>query len=155
MRLRILAIGNKMPAWVTLGFQEYAKRFPASCPLELCEIAAEKRTPHSDLPRLVEKEGDKLLSIVKSTHRIIALDVNGKSPSTEALAVQMAEWQREGKNIDFLIGGPDGLSEACLKQANNLWSLSPLTLPHPLVRIVLTEQLYRALMILQGHPYHR
>lgn len=152
MLIRILAIGNKMPDWVEKGYQEYAKRCTA---LQLVEIPAEKRTKTSDIKRLIEREGEKLLAASKPSHRMIALDMKGHSWTTEQLASRLDQWQHEGQNIDLLIGGPDGLSNACLQKAYSKWSLSPLTLPHPLVRIVLAEQLYRAWTILQGHPYHR
>lgn len=155
MYIRLLAIGNKMPDWVTSGYHEYAKRFPPTCSLELVEIPAEKRTKQADIQRTTEREGEKLLNAIKPGHRVIALDVKGKMWSTEQLAENLQQWQLESRSIDLLIGGPDGLSEACLKKAETRWSLSPLTLPHPLVRIVLAEQLYRAQTILQGHPYHR
>ncbi len=148
MLIRLLAIGNKMPSWVTEGYHEYAKRFPPSCSIQLIEIPAEKRTKQAVIARLTEREGEKLLSTIKPQHRVIALEVAGKSWSTEQLAEHLKTWQGEGRNIDLLIGGPDGL-------AKTQWSLSPLTLPHPLVRILLAEQLYRAVTILQNHPYHR
>lgn len=151
MLLRILAIGNKMPSWVTTGYQEYAKRFP----LELIEIPAEKRLKQSDIAKLTQLEGQKMLSLIKPSNRVIALEVKGQSWSTEQLAEQLKTWQLEGRNIDLLIGGADGLAPECLQRAEIKWSLSALTLPHPLVRILLAEQLYRAHTILQNHPYHR
>lgn len=155
MIIRILAIGTKMPSWVTEGFQDYAKRFTAGCTLELCEIPAEKRPKNADIPRIMEREGEKLLAAVKPHHHVIALDVKGQSFNTDQLACQLKEWQTDGRHVDLLIGGPDGLSRECLQKAQAKWSLSPLTLPHPLVRIILAEQLYRACSILQNHPYHR
>ncbi|OAI48415.1 23S rRNA (pseudouridine(1915)-N(3))-methyltransferase RlmH [Gammaproteobacteria bacterium SCGC AG-212-F23] len=155
MLIRILAIGNKMPSWVTAGYNEYAKRLSAPFALELIEIPAEKRTKNSDIPRLVERESEKLLAACKSTHRIIALDVEGERLSTAQLAKQLDLWKSNSRPIDLMIGGPDGLSSSCLQRAEKKWSLSPLTLPHPLVRIVLAEQIYRAFTILQKHPYHR
>lgn len=155
MIIRILAIGNKMPSWVTEGFQDYAKRFTAGSSLELCEIPAEKRTKNADIPRIMEREGEKLLAVIKPDHYVIALDVKGRTFSTEQLALELKQWQTAGRHVDLLIGGPDGLSKTCLQKAHEKWSLSSLTLPHPLVRIVLAEQLYRALSILQNHPYHR
>lgn len=160
MRIRLLAVGNKLPSWVEEGFNEYLKRFPASCYLELIEIPPEKRNPRlapagALTQKLIAREGEKLLAAIKPTHRVIALDVKGQLWSTEKLATQVEKWQNEGQHIDMLIGGPDGLSAACLKKAEIKWSLSPLTLPHPLVRIVVAEQLYRAVSILQNHPYHR
>lgn len=155
MLIRVLAIGNKMPSWVNEGYQDYAKRFPPSCLFELVEIPAEKRSKQSSTARIIELEGQKLLSAIKPGNRVIALDVKGQSWSTEQLSVQLKNWHLDGRNTDLLIGGPDGLSSECLKKAEIKWSLSALTLPHPLVRIVLVEQFYRALSILQNHPYHR
>jgi 23S rRNA (pseudouridine1915-N3)-methyltransferase len=155
MLLRILAVGNKMPSWVEEGFREYAKRFPPSCLIELVEITPEKRTKNADISRITQREGEKILELIRPGNRVIALDVRGKSWSTEQLSQNLSAWHHEGRNTDLLVGGPDGLSEACLQKAEMKWSLSPLTLPHPLVRIVLAEQLYRALTIMQGHPYHR
>lgn len=155
MLLRIIAIGSKMTAWVQAGFQDYAKRFPPFCKLELCEIPAEKRSKNSDLTKIVQIEGQKILAAIKPGNKIIALERTGKSWSTDQLADQLAEWQQQGQNIDFIIGGPEGLSAECLLKADLKFSLSALTLPHPLVRIILAEQLYRALSILQKHPYHR
>jgi len=155
MIIRILAVGTKMPSWVQEGFEEYAKRFTAGCSLELCEIPAEKRGKNADIARLVEREGERLLAAVKPNHHIIALEVTGQAWSTLQLAQELKTWQTHGRHIDLLIGGPDGLSDACRKKAHATWSLSPLTLPHPLVRIILAEQLYRAMSILQNHPYHR
>ncbi len=155
MRIRILAIGNKMPDWVTTGYQEYAKRLPPDYTLELIEIPAEKRTKQSNTQQIIEKEGKKLLAAIKPGNHVVALDVKGQAWSTEQLAKNLRTWHDNSNNVDMLIGGPDGLASECLKKANIKWSLSPLTLPHPLVRVLLAEQLYRAWSILQGHPYHR
>jgi 23S rRNA (pseudouridine1915-N3)-methyltransferase len=95
------------------------------------------------------------MAAIKPTHYVIALDIKGHQWSTEQLTAELKTWQTDGRHVDLLIGGPDGLSKTCLTLAHNKWSLSPLTLPHPLVRIILAEQLYRALSILQNHPYHR
>jgi 23S rRNA (pseudouridine1915-N3)-methyltransferase len=155
MLLRLIAIGNKMPAWVTTGYQEYAKRLPNDYTLKLIEIPAEKRTQQSDIKRLTEKEGNKILSVIQPGHLVIALDVQGESWSTAQLAKSLANWHTENRTVDLLVGGPEGLAPACLQKSQLRWSLSPLTLPHPLVRIVVAEQLYRAWSILQNHPYHR
>jgi 23S rRNA (pseudouridine1915-N3)-methyltransferase len=155
MIIRILAIGNKMPSWVNEGFQDYVKRFTSGCSLELYEIPAEKRSKNVDIPRIVERESEKLLAAVKPTHHVIALDVKGLAWTTQQLAEELKTWQTDGRHVDLLIGGPDGLSKTCLQKVHGKWSLSSLTLPHPLVRIILAEQLYRAVSILQNHPYHR
>jgi 23S rRNA (pseudouridine1915-N3)-methyltransferase len=155
MLIRLLAIGNKMPAWVEQGFTDYAKRFPPSCRLELVEIPAPKRTKNSVDKQLIEQEGKKLLEAIKPGNHVIALEIKGQMWSTEQLAVHLKNWQSGRRNIDLLVGGPDGLADSCLQKAETKWSLSPLTLPHPLVRILVAEQLYRAVSILQKHPYHR
>jgi 23S rRNA (pseudouridine1915-N3)-methyltransferase len=155
MLIRLLAIGNKMPAWIEAGLADYIKRFPPSCRLELIEVPAEKRLKGSPEKRLIDREGKKLLSALMPGNRVIALEVKGKMWSTEQLADNIKHWLTTGQNIDMLIGGPDGLSEACTQKADIKWSLSPLTLPHPLVRVLIAEQLYRALSLLQNHPYHR
>lgn len=155
MRIRILTITHKSPAWIQAGYEEYAKRLPNACQLELVAIPAEKRTSNADLQRIMEKEGEKLLQAIHPDHHVIALDVRGKSLSTEDLVLQMKVWQRDGRHIDLLIGGPEGLSPACLKRAHEKWSLSPLTFPHFIVKIIVAEQIYRAWSILNNHPYHR
>lgn len=155
MLIRIIAVGTRMPSWVETGYQEYAKRISSGTTLELLEIPAEKRSKNSDIARLTEKEGEKILDVIKPGNRVIALDVKGQSWSTEQLTAQMKTWQHDGRNVDLLIGGPDGLAKACLAKAELKWSLSALTLPHPLVRILLAEQIYRAASILLNHPYHR
>jgi 23S rRNA (pseudouridine1915-N3)-methyltransferase len=134
-----------MPAWIEAGFAEYQKRFPPFCRLELVEISLNKQA----------KESSKILSTIKPSHHVVALDIKGNAWSTEQLAQQIKNWQLNGRNMDMLIGGPDGLSKECLEKAETKWSLSPLTLPHPFVRVLVAEQLYRGLSILQNHPYHR
>jgi 23S rRNA (pseudouridine1915-N3)-methyltransferase len=155
MLLRLIAVGNKMPEWVTAGFSDYAKRFPPGYKFSLLEITPEKRTAQSDLKRIRETEGKKILSALHPGNLVIALDSRGQPWSTEKLAENLHIWHSENRSVDFLVGGPEGLAEDCLQVAQIKWSLSNLTLPHPLVRIVVTEQLYRAWSILQNHPYHR
>jgi len=155
MIIRILAIGDNMPNWVTTGYREYSKRFTSPFSLSLLEIPPEKRGKNADINRIIERESQKLIAATHPTHHVIALDVDGELWSTELLAAKLKMLQRDGTHLDLLIGGPDGISDACLQQSNTRWSLSPLTLPHPLVRILLAEQLYRATTILKNHPYHR
>lgn len=155
LQIRLISVSGKPPSWVLEGFQEYAKRLSPVCKLELIEIPVEKRNNQKNMLPFMEREGEKMLAVVKPNHTVIALDLKGKLWSTEELSVQFESWQLDGKNIDLLIGGPDGLSEACLKRAQIKWSLSPLTLPHLMVRILIAEQLYRAWTILQKHPYHK
>lgn len=151
----MLAIGSKMPAWVYAGTTDYLQRMPTQCQLLLREINAEKRTKHSDLPRIRQLEGEKLLAAIPDGSLVISLDVRGKAWSTEQLAAQLEQWMMSGRDVSLLIGGPEGLAPACLQRADLSWSLSPLTFPHPLVRIMVAEQLFRAWSILSNHPYHR
>lgn len=155
MKLNLWAVGTKMPAWVTDGYQEYAKRLPRDCSLHLHEIAPAKRGKSGSAAQWMREEGERLLAAIPNDHHVIALDVKGKTWSTEQLSQQLQNWQQDGRDVSLIVGGPDGLSDACLKRANQSWSLSALTFPHPLVRIVMAEQLYRAWTILQNHPYHR
>lgn len=155
MKIRLLTITHKIPSWIQEGYEDYAKRLPPTCALELIEIAAEKRTPHADLKRLTQREGEKMLAAIKPHHRIIALHVQGTLWSTEDLVEQLTHWQQDGRHIDLLVGGPEGLAASCLQKAEQRWSLSPLTFPHILVRLIIAEQIYRAWSVLNQHPYHR
>lgn len=155
MRISLIAVGSKMPAWVTQGYQEYARRMPAECSLQLIEIPAGKRGKGADLSRITQQEGEQTLAAVPKGAKVIAMDVQGRSWSTEELAKQMDGWRHEGRDIALLVGGPEGLAPECLSHAEQRWSLSNMTLPHPVVRIVIAEQLYRAWSILSNHPYHR
>ena len=144
-----------MPEWVEQGYAEYARRMPPESKLILHEINAGKRSKNSDINRLTQQEGEKMIAAIPKGAKVIVLDVLGKAYSTELLAEELKAWQACGQDIAILIGGPEGLAEACLKLAEQKISLSKLTLPHPLVRVVLAEQLYRATTILKGHPYHK
>lgn len=155
MRLRILAVGTKMPDWVESGCNEYLKRLPPELNVEIVELPLGQRGKGADIKRAITREGEAMLKAIGEQDHVIALDVQGNSWSTENLADKLQEWQLSGDNFSLLIGGPDGLAPECLARANSRWSLSALTLPHPLVRILLTEQLYRAWSINAGHPYHR
>ncbi len=155
MKLRILAVGTRMPAWVSDGFAEYAKRLPPEIRVELVELPLGPRGKSRPVERAVAREGEAMLRAVGDGDGVVALEVTGKPWSTEKLAEQLRGWQESGHSWNLLIGGPDGLAPDCLARADGQWSLSPLTLPHPLVRLVLIEQLYRAWSINAGHPYHR
>ena len=155
MRVSIITIGTKMPPWVTQGVEEYGKRMPREFKVEWRELPLAPRDKGSNPEQLKSREGEQILKAIPAGDRVIALDVKGKALSTEALARQITDWQMSGDNYSLLIGGPDGLSEDCLQRAERRWSLSEMTLPHPLVRILLAEQLYRAWTITVNHPYHR
>jgi len=144
-----------MPGWVNDAYQEYARRLPRECSLKLVEIPLGSRAKSKPVERAIAEEGKRMLSAISEGQRVIALDVGGRGWSTEQLAEQLKLWMQDGRNVSLLIGGPDGLAGDCLERAEQRWSLSPLTLPHPLVRVLLAEQLYRAWTLTTGHPYHR
>ncbi|MGE0081556.1 MAG: 23S rRNA (pseudouridine(1915)-N(3))-methyltransferase RlmH [Thiohalomonadaceae bacterium] len=155
MRIHLIAVGERMPAWVQAGYAEYAKRLPPECALRLVEIAPGKRTKGADVARLVAEEGERILAAIPKGALVVALEVKGQPWSTEDLSRRLGEWMQGGRDVALLVGGPDGLDARCRARADLQWSLSPLTLPHPLVRVVLAEQIYRAHSLLRGHPYHR
>ncbi|WP_455210742.1 23S rRNA (pseudouridine(1915)-N(3))-methyltransferase RlmH [Kaarinaea lacus] len=155
MRIHLIAVGSRLDAWVTQGYEEYAKRLVHDCILQLIEIPALKRGKNADIERITREEGQKLLAAIPKGARVVALDVQGRQHSTEELAGKLDDWLQNGQDIALLVGGPEGLSEQCRKRADETWSLSKLTLPHPLVRIVVAEQIYRAWSVLNNHPYHR
>ena len=155
MRVTILSVGHRMPAWIDEGFYEYAKRMPAQVRLELVELKPEERTASKPAARAREVEGERLLAAVPAGGTLLALDENGRSVSTKGLSVMLAEWMRDASHPVLAIGGADGLSQAVKDKAAKLVSLSALTLPHGLVRVLLAEQIYRAWTIVSGHPYHR
>ncbi|MBP1475060.1 23S rRNA (pseudouridine(1915)-N(3))-methyltransferase RlmH [Frateuria sp. MAH-13] len=155
MRARLLAIGERMPGWVAEGFAEYRKRLSHELPLELVELKPGARGKGRDDARAMHDEGVAILAALARDTHVIALDGRGKTWSSEELAAQLANWRMAGRDLAFLIGGPDGHAPEVLARADQRWSLGPLTLPHMLVRLVLAEQLYRASTLLAGHPYHR
>lgn len=155
MRLELIAVGERMPAWVRDGYGEYAKRLPRECALVLREIEPGARGKSQDVARAVALEGERMLAALPKGARVVALDVKGAGHSTDELAARLQTWLADGRDVALLIGGPDGLAPECLARADERWSLSRLTLPHSLVRVVVAEQLYRAWSLLRNHPYHR
>ncbi len=155
MQINLIAVGTRMPGWVNDGYHEYARRMPQECSLRLTEIPLGQRGKAQPVERAVNEEGRRMLAAVGDRQRVIALDVKGRSWSTEQLADALCAWLQDGRDVALLVGGPDGLAASCLARAEQRWSLSPLTLPHPLVRVLLAEQLYRAWTLTCGHPYHR
>lgn len=155
MQIHLIAVGHRMPAWVTQGYEEYARRMPRECELQLVEIPLVKRSKGSTTEKLMEQEGEKMLSAIPKDSLVVAMEVDGKNWSTPQLAEEMGQWMQSGRKVALLVGGPEGLAPACRQRAELRWSLSALTLPHPMVRIVLAEQLYRATCILKNHPYHK
>jgi 23S rRNA (pseudouridine1915-N3)-methyltransferase len=155
MRVTVIAVGTRMPAWVSQGVAEYSKRLPRELKLVWREVPLSRQGKEVAPAQLCAAQGEQILKGIPAAERVIALDVAGKRIATQELAQQLGAWQMTGDNYSFLIGGPDGLSAACLARAELCWSLSDLTLPHPLVRVLLVEQLYRAWTITVNHPYHR
>lgn len=155
MRIHLISVGQKLDSWVNEAYREYAKRLPGDCSLHLLEIPASKRGKNVDLKRAVTLEGQKMLAAIPQNSFVIALEVGGQSWDTPTLAQRLNDWRHMGQDIVLLVGGPEGLAQECKSVARQFWSLSPLTLPHPLVRVILAEQLYRAWSILVNHPYHR
>ncbi len=155
MRLHLISVGTRMPAWVNDAYHDFARRLPHECGLQLREIEAGKRGKNTDIKRLITGEGERMLAAIPKNALCIALDVNGRQWSSERLASSLTEWMASGDDVALLVGGADGLAQACLQRATLRWSLSQLTLPHMLVRVVLAEQLYRAWSIGRGLPYHR
>jgi len=152
MKASIIAVGERMPAWVATGFAEYRKRLSRDLPLELVEV--KPRGKDRDPAHAKDAEGEALLSAARDMH-VVALDGRGDAWSSEELARQLSKLRMAGRDVAFLIGGSDGHSAGVLQRADQRWSLGPLTLPHMLVRLVVAEQLYRASTIIAGHPYHR
>jgi len=155
MKARLLAVGTGMPSWVSAGFAEYAKRLSHWLPLELTEIMPGQRGKSRDAERAMSDEGQRLLAAIPRGSWVIALEVSGRSLSSEGLAERLQHWRMQGQDLTLMIGGPDGFDASVLSRSDERWSLGPLTLPHPLVRIVVAEQLYRAASQLANHPYHR
>ena len=155
MKVQLIAVGTKMPDWIQKGYAEYEKRLPKDLAPSLVELSPGHRAKNASLQAAIANEGHAILNVIPSSDWVVALDVQGKPWSTEALASHLEDWRMEGRNISFVIGGPDGLADDILQRANAKWSLSNLTLPHPLVRVVFIEQLYRAWTVLNGHPYHK
>jgi 23S rRNA (pseudouridine1915-N3)-methyltransferase len=155
VRARLISVGERMPAWVADGFAEYQKRLSRDLPLELVELKLGDRGKGRDLARALDDEGAAMLAAVPRGAHVVALDGRGKTWSSEGLAKELANWRMQGRDLAFLIGGPDGLARPALERADQRFSLGALTLPHMLVRLILAEQLYRAVSLLGNHPYHR
>ncbi len=155
MKCRLIAAGTRMPEWINSGFREYQRRLRTPLVLDLQEIPVATRRPGENPARAIEREGADMLAVLSQADYVVALEVAGKSMSTEQLSMWLGERLRDGRPLAMLIGGPDGLSPKCRERADQSWSLSPLTLPHALVRVVVAEQIYRAMSLLAGHPYHR
>ncbi|WP_018882761.1 MULTISPECIES: 23S rRNA (pseudouridine(1915)-N(3))-methyltransferase RlmH [unclassified Thioalkalivibrio] len=155
MRLDLIAIGKRMPDWVAAGFDEYAGRLPRELNLNLQALAGPSGAKSMDTATLLRREGEILLKAIPEGARVILLDERGKGVDTRGVARRLEDWQQDGRDVALVIGGAAGLDEAVRTRAEWAWSLSPLTFPHMLVRVLVAEQLYRAWSLLNNHPYHR
>ncbi|KAB8190478.1 23S rRNA (pseudouridine(1915)-N(3))-methyltransferase RlmH [Lysobacter maris] len=155
MKAKLIAVGERPPAWVTEGFEEYRKRLSHWLPLELVEVAPGMRGKNRDAARAMQDEGGRVLAALPKGGLVVTLDGRGKPWSSERLSQRLEHWRGQGRDLAFLIGGPEGHAPEVLAQADESWSLGPATLPHMLVRLLVAEQLYRAAAMLANHPYHR
>ena len=155
MQINLISVGHRMPSWVQQGYDEYAKRMPKECQLVLKEITSGKRGKNSDVAKIVKDEGERMIKAVSARTNVVVLDISGKPWTTQELSLAMKRWLESGQNIALMVGGPEGLADSVRDSATESWSLSRLTFPHPLVRVVVAEQLYRAWSLLNNHPYHR
>lgn len=155
MKLKLIAVGEQVPNWIAAGYAEYVKRLNGEVGLEIVAVKAEKRHKNSNVDCLRDKEAVRILALLHKRDTVIALDEHGCAWSTLELSVRLQQWRSSGANVCLLIGGADGLAAACKQRAAQLWSLSTLTLPHALVRLIVAEQLYRAWTVIIHHPYHR
>lgn len=155
MEILVLAVGTRMPGWVDEGFADYAKRFGGDCKLVLREIQSPRKSKSEDPERVKSREGQRLLAAVPDNAYLVTLDRLGKSHTTESVSAKLGDWLQTYRVVVLMVGGADGLSSECLAASHERWSLSNLTFPHALVRVVVAEQIYRAYSLLKNHPYHR
>lgn len=155
MHIRLLAVGDRQPTWVDDAFDKYSGRFPREWKFDIDRIATARRSKNTTTKNAMDAEAEILLARIRDDEQMVLLDEKGTQLRSQALATRLSDWQTDGRNLCFVIGGPDGVAEACRQRANFIWSLSNLTLPHGLARVLFAEQMYRAWSMQTGHPYHR
>lgn len=155
MKITLIAVGTNMPAWVNVGYESYAARLKQEVKLELVEIESKNRNKNIPIDKILEEEAKKIHNAIPKGSYVVGLDVLGDEVTTEKLAIKLDSWLQMGRNIAILVGGPEGFAPEINALCDATISLSKLTFPHPLVRIILSEQIYRAWSILHNHPYHR
>lgn len=155
MHIRLLAVGDRQPSWVDSAFGIYSERFPREWKFRLDTIATVRRKKNDKSRQARTAEGEQILARLGTTEQVVLLDERGKHLTSQLFAAKLTDWQADGRDLCFIIGGPDGVSDECRQRANFTWSLSQLTLPHGMVRVLFAEQMYRAWSLQTGHPYHR
>lgn len=155
LKIYIVSVGEKMPAWVNEGTQSYLQRIRGNSSANLLEVSAKKRSKNADISRVLQQEGEAILKHVSSDTRLICLDRPGKAYDSMQVAKKIRDWQQLGQAVAFAIGGPEGLDSAVMQRADESWTLSKMTFTHHVARVMLAEQLYRAWSINEGLPYHR
>jgi len=155
VHIRLIAVGDRQPGWVDDAFKIYAARFPREWRFQIDRIATARRSKNNKSQQAMDAECEQILARIKKTEQVILMDERGKQMSSQVLATKLIDWQTDGRDLCFVIGGPDGVAAACRERADTVWSLSQLTLPHGLARVLFAEQMYRAWTLQTGHPYHR
>jgi len=155
VHIRLLAVGDRQPSWVDDAFGIYIERFPREWKFRLDTIATVRRNKNDKSRQAMEAEGELITAKLNQTEQVVLLDERGKQLTSKSLASKLSDWQSDGRDLCFVIGGPDGVSDSVRQRADMMWSLSQLTLPHGMARALLSEQLYRAWSLQTGHPYHR
>ena len=155
MHIRLIAVGDRQPGWVDGAFDNYSARFPREWKFRLDSVATVRRSKNDKSKSAMQTEGENILARIDSSEQVVLLDERGKQWTSNELSACLADWQADGRDLCFVIGGPDGVSAACRERATSVWSLSKLTLPHGLARVLFAEQMYRAWSLQIGHPYHR
>lgn len=155
MIIHFITVGQKMPKWVQDGYAEYAKRLPKSCALKLVELPMAQRGKSGSADKYKAEEAKRIMAAIPKGAQLIVLDEHGQQVTTKGLAEKLEDWLASGQDVALVVGGPDGLEKSLIEQAKWKWGLSKLTMPHPMVRILVAEQVYRAYSVINNHPYHR